>query len=149
MARQLPARQIQQRNDDGSSTHFLQRYPIIDTPRFGLYLHELMPRPADMAMHNHPWHAVSVVLTGGYREERLCAGLETIEREVRWFNWLQPERFHRITHTTPGTWTLVIRLRRLKVRGFIGAVVNGQASYRPAYEDVDSSDLVAPPQHVI
>lgn len=49
---------------------YLIRYTLIDCPLFNLKIHKtLMSDPADF--HDHPWNYVSIILWGGYTEEKL------------------------------------------------------------------------------
>jgi len=149
LSRRLPVRHISKTNPDGSESPYLQRFGIYRGERIGVYLHHFVDRDQDTELHDHPWHALSLVLCGSYIERRLRAGLELIERRVGLYNWIRPDRFHMISEAQPGTWTLMIRFRRVKGWGFIGATNNGQASYRPVSDDVDSSYRPAPGKHVI
>lgn len=69
LAYRLPARAI--RNPDGSI--LFMRYHIYRLPGGGnVYLHHYLQPDPDRGVHDHPWGwARSVVLAGGYQEERL------------------------------------------------------------------------------
>lgn len=77
-------------------------------------LHHIHRPDHDREMHNHPWKkAYSFLLTGSYTEERLAQDLLpfVMEREyhqVRWFNILHKEDFHKITSIQGPLWTLFI-----------------------------------------
>jgi hypothetical protein len=103
----------------------LLRYPLFgwrsDRPSrapFSLYLHRFMLPDQDTATHSHPWSfAVSLVLAGGYTEERLVAGVERlVTRHVRpgRFNFITGRTFHRVSQLHgPETWSVILlRLRR-------------------------------------
>lgn len=95
-------------------------------PTWGIYLHHFQRSDDDGALHNHPWSwAVSLVLKGGYSEERrvddgckLCSfGLHggvhshVVRRRVRpWtLNFLTRRSFHRIDLLdAEGAWTLFL-----------------------------------------
>lgn len=47
---------------------YLVRLRIIQTPWFGIYLHDIHEPDADRDPHNHPWSFVSIVLRGDYIE---------------------------------------------------------------------------------
>jgi len=74
-------------------------------------------------LHDHPFNGLSVVLAGGYFEERMTAlslpqpVIKT--RFVGRFNWLPSRVFHRIAQTLPGTWTLFINAPHRKRWGFL------------------------------
>jgi hypothetical protein len=149
LSKRLPVRHIRKVNPDGTESPYLQRFAIYRGKRVGLYLHNFVDRDQDTEMHDHPWHALSLILCGSYIERRLRSGLEVTERRVSLFNWLRPDRFHMISEAQPGTWSLMIRFRRVKGWGFIGAMTNGQASYRPVEEDTDTNYRPATGKHVI
>lgn len=148
----LPVRHILKKLPDGNEAAYLDRYTIIRSRPFAVYLHHFVDRDQDTEMHDHPWHAVSWVMTGWYMERYLQADLKTCERKVRFFNRIQPNRFHMITEAKPGTWTLFIRFKKTKRWGFIGDIHDGQATYRPAVaEDISTGQHQHPEpgQHVI
>ncbi len=149
LSKRLPVRHIRKVNPDRTESPYLQRFAIYRGKRVGLYLHNFVDRDQDTEMHDHPWHALSLILCGSYIERRLRSGLEVTERRVSLFNWLRPDRFHMISEAQPGTWSLMIRFRRVKGWGFIGAMTNGQASYRPVDEDTDTNYRPATGKHVI
>ena len=120
-------------NRDGSP--YLTRLRILQTPWFGIYLHKIHSPDADRDHHDHPWSFVSVVLRGGYMEERKVPlpTLHAIPGEPRqWFwarRWLHRTPFtigfrratdlHRITTLDrKPTWTLVIVGPRRRDWGF-------------------------------
>ena len=48
---------------------YLRRWWIIPRNRFfNIYLHNILHDDEDRALHDHPWHNVSIVLSGGYIE---------------------------------------------------------------------------------
>lgn len=105
------------------TTDYLTR---IRFPRlFGwrVMLHHIHRPDHDRDMHNHPWkRAYSFLLTGSYTEERLAQDMLpfVIEREfrnVRWFNVLHKEDFHRIDSIDGPLWTLFIAGERLDIDG--------------------------------
>lgn len=85
----------------------------IDLRLFGIYWHRLDGPDPGLDLHDHPWSAVSLILSGGYTErwaEVRAPGLEekhTFRRgQVR---RLRATEIHTITAVKPGTWTLVLR----------------------------------------
>lgn len=78
-AARLPMREIV--GVDGST--FLERYKVLDLgPALGrLFLHRFRRGDEDRELHNHPWWGLSLVLVGGYLEERRvwAAGGERVE----------------------------------------------------------------------
>jgi hypothetical protein len=74
-----------------------------------VFLHHFLSSDPDDAVHSHPWGwSASLILTGGYREER-CDG--SGQMTVRTYqpgdiNVLEPEAKHRIDLLGADCWTL-------------------------------------------
>lgn len=51
-------------------------------PWFGARVHHILSSDNDLAMHDHPWPFVSIILRGGYREVRLACDFP---RERNWY----------------------------------------------------------------
>lgn len=90
-------------------------------------LHRIHRPDADDALHNHPWRFCrSLILSGGYAEERLVDG-ERVRFVYRAgdVNRIDAGDFHRITHVLAHTWTLLLVGDRVQEWGFLvdGAVV--------------------------
>lgn len=94
-----------------------------------VYLHRFISPDGDRHLHDHPFGAFSVVLSGGYSEERMVAldmpAPKFRVRRVRWFNWIPAQVFHRIAETDRGTWTLFINAPHRKRWGFLQAHPEG------------------------
>lgn len=75
-----------------------------------VYLHHFQQSDATEELHNHPWSGFSVILAGGYLEERLLPDGRIARRAVLPGdeNELAAETFHRVDLLTPtlGCWTL-------------------------------------------
>lgn len=50
--------------------HF-QRFGIIETKWFGLYIHRIYKEDKDLHLHSHPWNFKTIVLNGMYIERYL------------------------------------------------------------------------------
>lgn len=104
-----------------------------------VYLHRFISCDGDRFMHDHPFHAFSVVLSGGYSEERMV----TLDmpapafkvRQVRWLNWIPAKTFHRIASTLPGTWTLFVNSPHRKQWGFLYPQADGGVLYKNPFDD--------------
>lgn len=86
---------------------------VKDPPKWGLYLHHFCRGDDDPQLHNHPWAwALSLVLSGGYAEERAGPGDKVTWRAVLpgSFNFLTHNDFHRVDllDTEHGAWTLFL-----------------------------------------
>ena len=96
---------------------YLERYyaaggnPRTRQPGPALFLHHFVGSDPAESVHSHPWRwSASLILSGGYREER-CT--ETGAREVRDYrpgdvNVLRPDDRHRIDLLGPDCWTLFL-----------------------------------------
>lgn len=125
--------------DDGGSPYLLRVYQTRHTQHQpgevteerrlpAVYLHYFFRGDLDRELHNHPWEwAVSVILSGGYTEERYDGPLDLIEpRRVRAralrpgsVNVIRHDTYHRVQmlNGTP-TWSLFIAGPRVaKTRG--------------------------------
>lgn len=48
--------------------HF-QRWRIVQTPWFSIYIHRIFREDEDQHCHSHPWSFVSFILNGSYTEK--------------------------------------------------------------------------------
>lgn len=97
---------------------YLRRWRLLQTPWFGIYLHAIYAPDADRHMHDHPWSFVSVLLRGGYAEQRPHRGIQL--RRAGSIAFRTAEVFHRIvTLSRTPTWTLVLTGRRRRAWGFL------------------------------
>lgn len=107
--------------------------------RWRPFLHYFFRGDNDRALHNHPWGtSISLILTGGYREERLereCDAPLTLERDFRpgSINIIRADDFHRVTLLGKGCWTLFVAGEREQVWGFM----TKEGEYVPWQEYVD------------
>jgi hypothetical protein len=86
--------------------------------KFDLFLHRFHRSDDDGALHNHPWSwAVSLVLAGGYMEERRV-GDKVARRIVRplSLNFIRGEDYHRVDLIGPDrdAWSLFLVGPRVK-----------------------------------
>jgi len=103
---------------------YLARLRILDTPWFGIYLHDIFEPDGDRDPHNHPWSFISVVLRGGYAEYVFPEPEQDLDRFVekthRRFSVhrMGTKEAHRIVYAKPGLKTLIIRAKRQGNWGF-------------------------------
>jgi hypothetical protein len=112
----------------------MQRWRLIQTPWFGIYVHFIYREDMDRTPHDHPWEFRSIVLRGAYMEERhpdiRANGFAHPDNLYRTHHsWREApvreiiQRFpladaHRIVAVLPGTVTLCIVGRRQRSWGF-------------------------------
>lgn len=98
---------------------YLARLRLIQTPWFGVYLHDIYEPDGDRDPHNHPWSFVSVVLRGRYVErvyptpDATKTPLTSHHYEVHEHRRFSAHRMgrgaaHRITYAAPGLKTLIL-----------------------------------------
>lgn len=74
-----------------------------------VYLHRFVAGDGERWLHDHPFTAAALVLTGGYDEEVLPAlGLPPRIVRRRGLNWITRRKYHRIARVHSTTWTLFV-----------------------------------------
>lgn len=109
------ARTLRQESIGRLGVPYLERYFVAGyTPEDrkhpgGIYLHHFVASDADHEVHSHPWQwAVSLILVGGYREQRCNEAGQLTVREYRPgdVNLLGPDDRHRVDLLAADCWTL-------------------------------------------
>lgn len=98
-----------------------RRGVLIPTRNHGLYLHHFHRGDDEYELHSHPWRwAVSVVLAGGYSEERLGRGGRIAWRTLGpgSINVLRANTFHRVELIEEDAWTLILTGPKRDTWGF-------------------------------
>lgn len=118
---------------------YLERYYLGKVFGVTLFIHRFIRPDGDREVHNHPWgRSVSIILCGGYEEERVDA----IDVERGWvyhirtkyplmINVIKANTFHRIASIKPETWTLFMHGKRIAKWGFLKRVDNGVMFHQP------------------
>lgn len=96
-----------------------------------VYLHRFVASDSDPELHNHPWQATSLILSGGYMEQRrmvdpysftLKKGVQYMVIDQTFFpgqvNRLAPDTFHRVTLLEDDCWTAIKIGSKVKSWGF-------------------------------
>jgi hypothetical protein len=103
------------RNDDGSPyllrVYLTPRKPEELRKRPAPWLHYFFRGDLDRECHNHPFQwAASLILTGGYVEERRMPDdrVLTFERKPGQVNFLKANTYHRVKLNTGRCWTLFL-----------------------------------------
>jgi hypothetical protein len=102
---------------------YLARLRIIQTPWFGIYLHDIYEPDAARDPHNHPWSFVSIVLRGSYTEllwpDAEHAWWIVRQTHRRWsIHRMSRQSAHRIAYAAPGLKTLILTGPRRSNWGF-------------------------------
>jgi len=116
--------------------HF-QRWRIVWTPLFAIYIHYIAKSDEDKHPHNHPWNFYSFILYGGYKETLTketsfaqyamsiifkipCPSYTTTVDTFKQFSFISRDRlwFHKISLLKP-TWTLVFTGKNYKDWGYL------------------------------
>lgn len=117
----MPARAI-----DLDGNYYIERYSVLKVGKLHVMLHRYLGCDGDREVHDHPWRwCLGIPLINGYTEERVigfCPDSGWISKMVdisfwRW-NFINPMRFHKISHVEKGTWTLFITYDRFKSWSF-------------------------------
>lgn len=114
--------------DIPSSRHiglvYLRRLILLQTPWFSFYVHWINEPDSDRHLHNHPWNFWSYILRGGYVERVAHDPTHNIKSTITTFRELLSlhkmplASAHRIEQVLPGTVTVVVTGRRVRVWGF-------------------------------
>lgn len=115
---------------DGSP--FLSKYRLARLGGWCLYLHRFHRGDADTELHNHPWWCASLVLVGGYREERLGADgpVRVFERRPGGVNVIARDVFHRVELDRGECWTLFLHATAAQPWGFIDRATRAFTPWR-------------------
>lgn len=89
--------------------------------RFGIYLHKFHRGDDEPQLHSHPWRwAISLILAGGYREERRDSANRAYSRYVYpgELNFIRADDFHRVDLLQEDAWSLFIAGPKVQSWGF-------------------------------
>ena len=100
-----------------SNNLYFDRFYVFRSEKFAILIHKFYS--SDQYLHDHPWWNLSLVLSGGYNEERFDGSVRTYKPGS--FTFRQAEVFHRIAKiNNPGaTWSLFITGPRKRTWGQI------------------------------
>lgn len=102
----------------------LERWRLLQTPLFGIYVHFIYREDRDPIPHDHPWRFWSFVLRGGYIEDyrpdsRNASKVFEQREHKRWRLHAFPlAAAHIIAWVAPKTVTLVLVGRKVRTWGF-------------------------------
>lgn len=96
--------------------HF-QRYLLLKTPWFEVYIHKIYKKDEDDHLHDHPWNIFTMILWGSYMEEVLSKNKQTTFYRLRTFGncgYRSIKRFHKIQEVVKGPVTTLAIVGRRK-----------------------------------
>jgi hypothetical protein len=98
----------------------------------GAMLHRFLRGDEDRELHNHPWKwAFSVILTGGYREERMVDGKITTYKVMPGsINIIKANDFHRVDLLQDDCWTLFVTGPKAQSWGFLHRITREFTPWR-------------------
>jgi hypothetical protein len=101
---------------------YLVRWLLCEFKGYKIYIHKFLRSDMDRELHNHPWSfGLSLILKGGYIEERLVLGTPVTSHVYLpgdW-NWISPECFHRVDLITNEAWSIILVGPRVREWGFV------------------------------
>jgi hypothetical protein len=112
----------------------MERWRVIQTPWFGLYVHFIYREDLDPIPHDHPWQFWRMVLRGGYQENYTEWPNVTAQTHARVVRALRPSRVptshaHHITSVLPGTVSVVLVGPKHRTWGFWEPRLNGTSAW--------------------
>lgn len=119
---------------------YLTRYYLLHVARRwlpGVFLHHFHRGDGDRDLHHHPWrHSISLILAGGYTEERIDPDGETRKRDFGpgRLNVINANDYHRVDLLEHDAWTLFIAGKKMQRWGF---------KVRETGEYIDHEDYIA------
>ncbi len=138
-----------QKGDPG----YLDRYILYENETGNLYVNHFMRDDADQELHSHPWHASSLILRGGYREEqRVPFAVDALQGSSARYhvvsrdfipgdvNALTPDTFHRVELFGHDCWTLFQTGPRVQEWSFWCRKTGIETPWREFTEGRSSSD---------
>lgn len=101
--------------------HF-QRFRLLQTPWFAVYLHHILLSDLEKHFHDHPWGFYSFILKGSYQERYTT---QPSHLAMHWGKYKPgdcvyhpAEDAHSLTLLTPSVWTLVFVSGRERIWGY-------------------------------
>ncbi len=104
------APRLHRRDFFGAQGLYLSRFTLARLGAVRVYLNRFERGDEDLELHDHPWcWAVSLILSGGYVEERRDGGcIESRVFAPGNLNLIWADTFHRVDGVQADTWTLFL-----------------------------------------
>lgn len=102
-----------------TDSEYITRLHLIKTPWFSVCLHWINKPDPEPFLHDHPVSFLSLILSGGYSEDRYVNGVRAI-RKCNWYNLVKASPYdqHTIVSVKPNTLTLAIMGPKVREWGF-------------------------------
>jgi hypothetical protein len=103
-----------------TDSEYITRLHLVKTPWFSICLHWINRPDPEPYLHDHPVSFLSLILTGGYSENRMKDGKTAQIVNHRWFNSVRAslEDRHTIVTVEPNTLTLALMGPKVREWGF-------------------------------
>lgn len=102
---------------DSDGNDYLRRWKLIQTPWFGIFIHNILRSDTDRDLHDHPWNFTTIILRGEYHEE--VNGIRNVKiRKAPCIIRHKAEDSHRVTIIKP-VWSLFIIGPKRRQWGFL------------------------------
>jgi hypothetical protein len=101
-------------------SEYILRLHVVKTPWGAICLHWIRKPDAEPWLHDHPVSFLSIILRGGYSEERYTPKQGYHHRVHRWFNFIRASKAdqHRINFCRSNTLTLCLMGPKTREWGF-------------------------------
>lgn len=94
---------------------YLERFTILKFFNLHIRIHKLLSEDKTVFYHNHPFHFLSIVISGGYTEEYLKDDKVITKYHKKWaFIFRNKNRYHSIKSVEPNTKTLFFAIGNYK-----------------------------------
>ena len=121
-----------------TDSEYILRLHLIKTPWFAICLHWINKPDAEPYLHDHPVSFLSIILKGGYVEERTkqehYSAPEIVLVQRNWYNYISANftTRHRIISVKPNTLTLTFMGPKVREWGFY--TENGWIHWKEYYK---------------
>lgn len=105
---------------------FLNRFTILKIGTFHIRIHKILDKDRTTLYHNHPFHYISIILKGGYKE---CLIDKTIKHSLFSVIIRNSKTFHRIDEVYGETITLFITIGNYGWKAFNTETCNDDGVY--------------------
>lgn len=114
---------------------YMERYCLIPKNRlFNIYIHHFHGSDDEIALHDHPWYSLGMILKGTYLEHTTDGVKQLYPFRPK---FRTPNFYHRVELINGPVWTLFITGPRLKSWGFL--CPKGHVDFKEVISKVDET----------